>query len=154
MKAGTALGALAVFLVVACGGHGTATRPPAKATSAPPAATAPTPGQNTGVCHNFGTIAGQLSVALAGARSSPASVTAGERKGLLHAARLMDRWSNTAVVVGGNQFGTLPLDLRGASISVHLFATGYRGPSATSYLRGAESAVAKVARDCAGVTGG
>ena len=66
----------------------------------------------------------------------------------------MDRWSNTAVsAVSGNQFGTLPLDLRGASVSTHLIATGYRSPNAANYVRGAASAIARVISDCSGGSG-
>ena len=152
--AGAALGAVAVFLVAACGGHGAATPAPAKTTSAPPATTSPAPNLNARVCRDFEPIAGRIGMALAAARTRPASMTAGERRELLHAARLMDRWSNTAVpIASGNQFGTLPLDLRGASTSARLLATGYRGPSAPSYVRGTASAVAKVISDCAAVTG-
>lgn len=151
--AGMALGAFTVFLVAACGGHGTATLAPAKTTSAPPATTSPAPNLNATVCRDVETIAGRISAVLAATRTRPASMTAGERHELLHAARLMDRWSDMAApVASGNQFGTLPLDLRGASTSARLLATGYRGPSAASYVRGTASSVGKVVTDCAAVT--
>ena len=152
--AGTVLGALAVFLVTACGGSSTSTLAPVKATSAPPATASPGPGPNASVCRHFETIIVRLGVVLAAARARPASITTGERNELLHDARLMDRWSNTAAaVVSGNQFGTLPLDFRGASAATHLLATGYHSPSAANYVRGAVSAVARVVSDCTGGTG-
>jgi len=87
------------------------------------------------VCRDYETIAGQLGVVLAAARTGPASITAGERSELLHAARLMQRWSKMAVpAVSGNQLGTLPLDLLGTSISAHILAAGYRDPGAVGYV--------------------
>jgi hypothetical protein len=147
-----ALGVFMAFPVTACGGHGTAAPAPAKTTSAPPATTSPVPNLNARVCPDFETIAGRISAVLAAAHTRPASMTAGERNELLPAARLMDRWSDTAVPVGsGNQFGTLPLDLRGASTSARLLATGYRGSNAASYVGGTVSAVAKLVSDCAAI---
>ena len=152
--AGMALLASMAFLVAGCGGHDSAAPAVAKTTSSPPATTSPVPNLNARVCRDFETIAGRISAVLAAAHTRPASMTAGERHELLHAARLMDRWSNTAVPVGsGNQFGTLPLDLRGASTSAHLLATGYRGSNAASYVGGTASAVAKVVSDCTAITG-
>jgi hypothetical protein len=152
--AGMALVASTAFLVAGCGGHNTATLAPAKTTSAPPATTSPVPNLNAKVCRDFETVAGRISLVLAAARTRPASMTAGNRHELLQAARLMDRWSNTTVpVASGSQFGTLPLDLRGASIAAHNLATGYRNPSAASYVRGTASAVGRVVTDCAAITG-
>jgi hypothetical protein len=114
----------------------------------------PATGRNASVCRDFETIIGRLGLALAAARAHPTSITGGERNELLHAARLLERWSNTAAsAASGNQFGTLPLDLRGASVSTHILATGYRSPNAANYVRGAASAVARVISDCSPGTG-